>query len=139
MNSISEVRSCASFPHASRSPYSSPMSHDAQLPTSERVSLERRILRQICSDSLSREDMNRAIDKLAQYAWREPEHDVLFKAIRRLGGGDAGRLREELPAQLTRMGFPDIDWPRYFAAETKDFASLDDLLLLLVSGTGERG
>ena len=108
------------------------MSHDAQLPRPERVSLEGRILRLLCSDSLSREEKSRAINEVDKYAWCEPEHDVLFQAIRRIGACDGRRLREELPAQLTRMGFPDVNWDQYFVEGNAISDSMADLISLLI-------
>lgn len=73
-------------------------------------------------------DINRAIDNLSMYHWLEPEHATVFQAIRAVAKGDHLRLRAELPAQATRMGFPDVDWPQYFTRIPYDErAPLDEL------------
>jgi hypothetical protein len=90
--------------------------------------IEQQTLRLIISSSLSQEDLNRALQRLAAYMWLEPEHQTVFQAIRRAGKRTNARLRDELPAQATRMGFPDVDWPRYFWIEGNVTAHLDELV-----------
>jgi len=53
------------------------------------------------------------IRELSPRIWESAEHRVVFEAIARFGGRDSQRLREELPAQATRMGFPDVNWEAY--------------------------
>jgi len=55
------------------------------------------------------------IRQLSTRIWESAEHRVVFDAITRLGGRDPQRLRDELPAQATRMGFPDVGWEAYLA------------------------
>jgi len=65
--------------------------------------------------------------ELSNHVWQDAEHRVVFEAIQRLSSSDPKLLREQLPAQATRMGFPDVSWDNYFAAQpgTKlDFGSL---------------
>jgi hypothetical protein len=108
------------------------MSQETGSRTRERVSLEDRILRLLCSNSLSREDLHRAINNLTAYTWVEPEHDVVFQAVQRVATGSRRRLRDELPAQLTRMGFPDVNWPQYLAAVNEKSATFDELFAQLI-------
>jgi hypothetical protein len=54
------------------------------------------------------------LNKLAEYCWRDPENRVVYEAMKRLAGCDVTSLRERMPAEATRMGFPDVDWERYF-------------------------
>ena len=96
--------------------------------------LERKILRAICHeqvDSLARGDLDaqgRAADvsELLSHKWQDAEHRVVFEALARLPGRDGAELRRQLPAQATRMGFPDVQWETYFASETWDVAKSDD-------------
>ena len=48
--------------------------------------------------------------KLGDYVWRGADHAVVYQAIVRARKRDPKRWREDLPAQATRMGFPDLDW-----------------------------
>jgi hypothetical protein len=60
------------------------------------------------------------------YHWRIPEQEVIFQALVQLSGLSGEALRGTLPAQLTRMGFPDIDLTAYFRPlETSDKSDLD--------------
>ena len=70
--------------------------------------------------------------QLRAHRWQDPEHRVVFEALTLLPGRDATELREQLPAQATRMGFPDIDWDPYFAASTDD-AAIETLVAELLA------
>src|SRR5580658_9984700 len=48
--------------------------------------------------------------QLRTHHWQDPEHRVVFEALTALPGRQASDLREQLPAQATRMGFPDVNW-----------------------------
>jgi hypothetical protein len=78
------------------------------------IAVERRVLRELCRATLTRAAWARISRALRGYAWRDVEHGLVYAAIERLGPRDPQTLREQLPAQATRMGFPDIDWQIYF-------------------------
>jgi hypothetical protein len=94
------------------------------------VAIERRVLRQICHAKLTHAGWDRIARALGEYTWREIEHGLVYAAILRLGSRDPKTLREQLPAQATRMGFPEIDWQTYFRAAEKPPAgpSVDQLV-----------
>jgi hypothetical protein len=51
---------------------------------------------------------------LEKYAWRDPDNRVVFESLCGLSCRlSPGQLREQLPAQATRLGFPDVDWENY--------------------------
>ncbi|HVB55699.1 MAG TPA: hypothetical protein VNE63_04600 [Candidatus Acidoferrales bacterium] len=52
---------------------------------------------------------------MAAHTWQDQEHRVVYEALQKLRAHDPEFLRERLPAQATRMGFPDVDWNAYFA------------------------
>jgi hypothetical protein len=54
---------------------------------------------------------------LRGYDCHDCEHQIVFEAIERLRGRNNSELREQLPAQATRMGFPDVNWENFFARE----------------------
>jgi hypothetical protein len=87
------------------------------------VDLERRVLRQICRARLTRAAWAKIARALRDYAWRDVEHGLVYAAIERLGSRDPKTLREQLPGQATRMGFPDIDWQAYFSADETPVAA----------------
>jgi hypothetical protein len=84
--------------------------------------LELEVLRAWCAsrtgDSSSQQtpSKSRAMlrEELLAYNWRKEEHRVVFDAISRLPGRSAAELCQQLPAQATRMGFPDVQWSDYF-------------------------
>ena len=51
---------------------------------------------------------------MRRYRWVGPDHQTIFEALVRLASVPASALRERLPAEATRMGFPDIQWEAYF-------------------------
>jgi len=77
------------------------------------LTIEREILRALCREDAGGET-NRFARELSGYSWREPEHATVFRAIQSLAARGRRSWREELPAEATRMGFPDVEWRRYF-------------------------
>jgi hypothetical protein len=75
--------------------------------------------------------------KLASYTWCDSDHGLVFEALQRLRGvgtTTSSQLRHELPAQTTRMGFPDLDWEIYLGQNTteqRDIRNLVDELLAM--------
>ncbi len=57
--------------------------------------------------------------ELSNHVWQDAEHRVVFEAIQRLSSSDPKLLQEQLPAQATRMGFPDVSWDNYFRAAAR--------------------
>ncbi len=94
------------------------------------VDLERRVLRELCRATLTRAAWAKIGRALREYTWRDVEHGLVYAAIQRLASRDPKTLREQLPAQATRMGFPDIDWQMYFPGAEKPLArpSADQLV-----------
>jgi hypothetical protein len=85
--------------------------------------LERELLRHLCRARLTRAASARIFRELNGYAWQDVEHEIVYAAIRHLASRDSNFLPEQLPAQTTRMGFPDIDWGAYIAAKEKRSAA----------------
>src|ERR1700723_867284 len=92
------------------------------------LDLESRILRALCGgpaafgSSGADHASGRAtiLAELRTHRWQDPEHRVVFEALTLLPGRQPSALREQLPAQATRMGFPDVNWQKYFAAPAAD-------------------
>lgn len=78
--------------------------------------LELAVLRALCA--LPGGDAARAkpADELKKYRWEHADHRVIYEALIETKNADRETLRRELPAAATRMGFPDIQWERFFAA-----------------------
>jgi hypothetical protein len=86
--------------------------------SSDRVlELERGILRAICSSSrLAPDVLADAMRNLRGHAWRNEEHRVVYAALMRVSKSGAASAAEQLPAQATRMGFPEVNWELYLCA-----------------------
>jgi hypothetical protein len=70
------------------------------------VENERQVLRAVCQGAFgSRANLN----TLRSYRWREPLHQVIFEILISRPGSNPELLLEQLPAQLTRRGFPEFD------------------------------
>jgi hypothetical protein len=82
--------------------------------TKQILDAERRILSLLCQTPARgaiRNELERAV---ADYSWREHEHQVIFEALQEISRSDSKTIREQLPARLTRKGFPDLDLETYF-------------------------
>jgi hypothetical protein len=80
------------------------------------AALERSVLRALCTDVGATREWEGITRSLAGYVWREPEHRVVYEALRRIPSRTTKTRRDQLPAQATRMGFPDVDWANYLDA-----------------------
>jgi hypothetical protein len=89
-------------------------SHDLSLASADS---ELRLLQHLCHAPLTRADWRTIARELHGYTWQRIEHGLVFGAIQQIADRGPKLLREELPAQATRMGFPDIDWTAYFPPE----------------------
>jgi hypothetical protein len=99
------------------------------------IDLESRILRRLCTGFDSTELRERVTRDLAGYTWRVPEHGVVYEAAARIRERDPASLREQLPPQATRMGFPDVDWAHYLDGPERSERSLEDMVRDLISNS----
>jgi hypothetical protein len=92
------------------------------------AALERQILRALCSGISDPVEWDKITSQLSVYPWREPDHEVVYEAVRAIKSRDPKTRRAELPAQATRMGFPDLDWNLYFEPREEPQLDLRDLV-----------
>ncbi|HEX5424410.1 MAG TPA: hypothetical protein VFW94_12755 [Candidatus Acidoferrales bacterium] len=59
------------------------------------------------------------IRALSAHSWAAPDHQIVFDALFRLANIPPAALRHQLPAEATRMGFPDVAWEKYFTPATE--------------------
>jgi hypothetical protein len=83
-------------------------------PDQRLVSIERDLLRALCHSSTPAELSAQARSELQNYSWQGLDHQTIFEALLRVASGRGRSLREQLAAQVTRTGFPDINWDEYF-------------------------
>lgn len=102
-----------------------------------RIELE--ILRAICSGSaIRKEDREESrslllelLRKLQDYRWHGDEHRVVYGALVAVKHSSGETVAEQLPAQATRMGFPDVDWNLYLRSTGAHFTGIEDLIRAL--------
>lgn len=80
------------------------------------VELERRVLGVLCLGAREGSVRELARSMLAHYRWREPVHAAVFDIVMGFPTSSAAALGEQLPARLTRRGFPDSDVAAWFTS-----------------------
>ena len=109
-----------------------------QSQTQQVFELERETLCALCVRASLNAQHPTAMRELSNHIWQDAEHRVVVEAIQRLSSSDPKLLREQLPAQTTRMGFPDVSWENYFSPapqNEKDFEALVHELLAAPKAT----
>jgi hypothetical protein len=83
--------------------------------------LELAVLRGLCFLPGGGAARAKLANELKGYRWEHADHRVIYEALIKTNAADTETLRRELPAIVTRMGFPDIDWERFFTANATTF------------------
>ena len=97
--------------------------------------VERLVLAALCTGPLSLDDRSEALRSLANYNWILPDHRVIYEALRRSRQRNSPALREHIVAEITRLGFPDIDVEPFFNPCSLTKAEIVELAnALLVAG-----
>jgi len=100
------------------------------------IALELTLLRMLCGPELAANARESAMGSLARHAWRDDEHRVVFESLRRIRIFGSSSIHAELPAAATRLGFPDVDWGRYFTGnEERGPEEIKNLIHALTSST----
>jgi len=55
-----------------------------------------------------------AVEHLSGHRWRDEEHRVVYHSLRAALRHTAIPIRQQMAAEATRMGHPDVDWSLYF-------------------------
>lgn len=106
---------------------------------SPRISeIERGILRALCRCIATSAALEWPSGDLENYRWHEPEHRVVYEALEGVRRHGKRPLREYLPAEAARMGFPDLDWAAYFETPKPAADELPELLRELKAALRER-
>src|ERR1700758_480104 len=93
--------------------------------------VERLVLAALCTGPLSLDDRSEALRSLANYNWILPDHRVIYEALRRSRQRNSPALREHIVAEITRLGFPDIDVEPFFNPCSLTQAEIVELANLL--------
>ncbi len=95
------------------------------------LELERLVLSLLCQPpgDASRTKLEQQI---ATYAWRNHDHQIIFEVLCEIRSKDPQVIREQLPARLTRKGFPDLDVETLFEPLGLDGRSTRELIRSLI-------
>jgi hypothetical protein len=107
-------------------------------PSNRVLELEHSILRALCNRAVTKVVWDIVARELDNHHWQAPDHRVVYEALRRIRDHDPGFVRDQLPAQATRMGFPDVEWSSYFAPAPKPEADLEELIGELGTALADR-
>lgn len=86
--------------------------------TAAREELEPQVLRALCQGTPEGSVRAFAKRQLQGYRWSDPAREILFQCLLELATDNPALLRAELPARLTRRGFPDVAWEEFFQPPT---------------------
>lgn len=79
------------------------------------LQLEKLVLRLLCVGTAQGPVADALSPLLRDYEWESTLHRAIFNAIAAAPSDDPEILRQLLPAKLTRMGFPDVEWDEIFS------------------------
>lgn len=98
------------------------------------LSTELALLQNLCRNGLSSVSLG-DIRALANHSWAAPDHQIVFDALFRLANIPPAALRHQLPAEATRMGFPDVAWETYFkpASTCEPSRTINELIAALTA------
>ena len=97
-------------------------------PTEEISLTETKVLAALAEGTTdgSIQDVARAF--LGQYRWHDSAHQIIFEALMTIPSENVETIRSQLPARLTRMGFPDLDWETLYAMPRLSRAEAERLI-----------
>jgi hypothetical protein len=79
------------------------------------LNFEQFVLRLLCGGTSQGPVRDNLLPLLRSYPWNNPLHRAIFSALLAIPSDDSSLLRQLLPARLTRMGYPDVEWEELFA------------------------
>lgn len=96
--------------------------------------IEIQVLRILCLGTHQGSVREIARSLLRSYPWRNALHQALWNALRAIPSENPEILRQLLPAQMTRLGFPDVEWEEIFAPHSLSKAEAIALMRRMVRG-----
>lgn len=92
------------------------------------IDAERLVIRALCMGTPQGSVKDAVISLLANYHWGSQLHQVIFEAIESVPSDDPANIRQVLPAKLTRLGFPDVEWEELFEGHS---LSKDEIMIVV--------
>jgi hypothetical protein len=105
---------------------------DSSIPHRERLNAELRVLRAFCRQPTA--PPKSLLARLNSYPWVEPDHEVVYRALRAAAEANIVVTQELLSGFATRAGFPDLDWEKYFSQAAADSADPSIAMEALLAG-----
>lgn len=93
------------------------------VPSQTRAELEANLLRFLCDAQSDVAARRRVLSIVKDHTWNTPDSAVFFECIRDLFERDPKNILANLPAQLTRRGFPDMPYEILAAPAVLNFTS----------------
>ena len=97
----------------------------------KRIGAERRLLAAVCQNTLDAGARFAVMQRLAECALADPEHEVIFRALTKMPAGDSERTRIDLGVRVTRLGFPDFDLDPFFSITPAGASEIPALFTVL--------
>jgi hypothetical protein len=98
---------------------------------------ERLLLAALCANLLPLDERNEILRVLANYDWVGQDHHAIYEALRRSRPRHSAALREHIIAEVTRLGFPDIDVAPFFAPPALSKSEIEKLAGALLEADSE--
>lgn len=95
----------------------------------QQLAAEADLLRALCTGGLEGAGRQQALERLARYRFCDGVHQAVFDALREMPSEQPAFIRQELPARLTRKGFPDADFETLFTPPASPPAQLAERVL----------
>lgn len=100
---------------------------------SKTVELERGVVRALVSNTNAAILWEIVALQLKNYLWIDADSRVVFHALQKSREHTPAALREQLPALVTRMGFPDVDWDTFLGPSELREAEVGAMVDALIS------
>jgi hypothetical protein len=97
----------------------------------EVIGVEQRVLRVLCQGTPEGSIRETARMVLRGYRWRELMHQVIFDILLSIPTEMPGVIQSQLPARLTRRGFPDVDIDDFFQPHGMSKKHAEELMQFL--------
>ena len=93
---------------------------------------ERLVLSALCQGTPQGPVRESARGILAHYRWREPLHQLVYQVLLAMPFDSPELARRQLPARLTRAGFPDVEVDDLFRPQSLSKTAAEELMRHLV-------
>jgi len=101
----------------------------------DRLGRERLVLRALCQGTPQGPVRESGRRILAGYRWLEPLHRIIYEVLLAMPFDSPELARQQLPARLTRAGFPDVEVEGLFRPHALSHREAEELMRAVVEDT----